>query len=62
MSFEATSGDTQETKHKDSYPCRKCKGINVYYQIWESSCGGFEDYKHTCPDCGAIRWEDGIDS
>lgn len=44
-------------------PCPKCKVLGQnFYIIWESSCGGFEDYKHHCRACGHIWWIDGIDS
>lgn len=28
---------------------------------WESSCGGYEDYKFECIDCGHVFWVDGDD-
>jgi RecJ-like exonuclease len=42
--------------------CRKCgvKG-QVTCRTWNSSCGGYEDYKYTCA-CGYVWWADGIDS
>jgi hypothetical protein len=46
----------------DDRPCRKCNGHNVKFRIWESSDGAYEDYRYSCPDCGAIWWVDGIDS
>ena len=30
-------------------------------QVWESGCGGYEDYKYTCSK-GHVEWVDGIDS
>ena len=42
--------------------CRKCKGGPVVYEIWDSSCGGYEDYKYTCKECNYTWWVDGIDS
>lgn len=29
---------------------------------WESSCGGYEDYKFTCSVCDKVSWVDGPDS
>jgi hypothetical protein len=50
-------------------PCQKCRAEKlengspaVRYQTWESSCGGYEDYKYTCGACGHVWWIDGIDS
>ena len=42
--------------------CRKCKEPRVTESKWESSCGGYEDYKYTCAACGFYWWEEGIDS
>ncbi len=42
--------------------CSKCGKLEVTCQTWESSCGGYEDYKYTCGACGHVRWVDGIDS
>jgi hypothetical protein len=44
------------------WTCRHCLCKNVTCKVWESSCGGYEDYKYTCPDCGYVWWVDGIDS
>jgi ssDNA-binding Zn-finger/Zn-ribbon topoisomerase 1 len=40
--------------------CRTC-GAPMQAQLWESSCGGYEDSKYTCP-AGHVEWVDGIDS
>lgn len=45
-----------------SCSCPKCKGGPVQYEVWESSCGGYEDYKYTCQSCGHTWWVEGIDS
>lgn len=42
--------------------CKKCGDNNLSYQVWESSCGGYEDFKYTCDSCGYYWWVDGIDS
>lgn len=42
--------------------CVKCNSTNVISQMWESSCGGYDDVKLTCKSCGHVRWIDGIDS
>jgi len=44
--------------------CPKCDKDSVRCERWDSSCGGYEDYKYTCetPGCRYVRWVDGIDS
>jgi len=42
--------------------CRSCGERKITCETWESSCGGFEDYKYTCGACGYSWWVDGIDS
>lgn len=47
---------------KKLYPCPKCHKETLECRIWESSCGGYEDYKYDCRSCGHSYWVDGIDS
>ena len=42
--------------------CRKCGQRKLVCRVWESSCGGYEDNKIKCSNCGHIWWVDGIDS
>lgn len=44
-------------------PCRKC-GVagHIEYREWESSCGGYEDYKYRCAACGQNWWVEGADA
>jgi DNA-directed RNA polymerase subunit M/transcription elongation factor TFIIS len=58
-----SDGDFKAPKPADDVKCRKC-GLtgHVVYAVWESSCGGYEDYKFTCGLCGHHWWVDGIDS
>lgn len=46
-----------------SVPCRKC-GTAGHIQVreWESSCGGYEDYKYRCNYCDETWWIDGPDA
>lgn len=44
------------------YKCRKCASAQVNKREWDSSCGGWTDYQYTCPACGFMWWEEGIDS
>lgn len=43
-------------------PCPKGEGHQVYCASWESSCGGYEDYRYRCSTCGHKWWVEGIDS
>ncbi len=42
--------------------CPKCHSGHCDVQTWESNCGGFEDEKITCVNCGHVWWIEGIDS
>lgn len=43
--------------------CRKCGETGgVKFKPWESSCGGYEDYKYTCTKCGHYWWIEGSDA
>lgn len=42
--------------------CRKCDALTVTVEQWDSSCGGYTDYKYTCATCGHSWWVDGPDS
>lgn len=42
--------------------CSKCKSADVWYKVWESSCGGYEDYKYWCKGCGHQWWVESADS
>ena len=56
--------DTEWTPVRDeTVPCRKC-GIagKIEVREWESSCGGYEDYRYRCKECGGSWWIDGPDA
>lgn len=43
--------------------CNKCNLERPHTcERWESSCGGYTDYRYSCVVCGTIHWVDGIDS
>lgn len=56
-------GDFSEPE-KEKYVCHKCGQKSATCKVWESSCGGYEDYKYECQnkDCKHSWWVDGIDS
>lgn len=51
----------------DWEPCdMKCPGCgeagHVFCRIWESSCGGYEDFRYECRKCGNSWWIEGPDA
>jgi len=42
--------------------CPKCRSAKVTCETWDSSCGGYTDYKFTCGDCKHTWWVEGPDS
>jgi hypothetical protein len=59
--FSEDEGEFTSTAHHAAQ-CRQCGSDNVTCKTWESSDGGYEDYKYICQDCGHIWWVDGIDA
>ncbi len=55
------SQGTFEGWKKSETPCRICSGV-VLYRLWESSCGGYEDYNFKCKGCGKDWWVEGADA
>ena len=44
-------------------PCAHCRKQTDHKGLtWDSSCGGYTDYKFTCLTCGAVHWVEGSDS
>lgn len=58
----ADSDGTFAAPVKAAINCHKCKKPEVTEHEWDSSCGGWTDYKYTCGACGHFWWEEGIDS
>jgi DNA-directed RNA polymerase subunit M/transcription elongation factor TFIIS len=65
MTHFAPMKESEGTFEKGVFPsekaCPSCGEKKCTYQVWESSCGGYEDYKYSCR-CGYEWWVDGIDS
>lgn len=57
-----SAGEFDEWQPEEGYACRKCGGGNVKSREWESSCGGYVDYKFRCDDCGHTWWAEGADA
>ena len=47
---------------KSEAPCVRCGHLSVEYRSWDSSCGGYTDYKCRCTNCGKTWWEEGPDA
>lgn len=41
---------------------RNCDSTDVVCQKWDSSDGGYTDWKYTCRACGHVWWIDGPDA
>lgn len=59
--MKESEGSIETTKTLDR-KCRKCGHDRATYQLWESSCGGYEDEKFTCLGCGDVTWVEGPDA
>jgi hypothetical protein len=33
------------------FKCRQCGSDDVWYRMWESSCGGYDDLNYECRGC-----------
>lgn len=57
------ASDWKPTKDENpDFKCRKCCSAEVEYREWESSCGGYEDYKYRCNGCSREWWVEGADA
>ena len=54
-------GDFQNPWVGSDYKCTECGG-KTQERAWDSSCGGYTDYKYRCKECGHTHWVDGPDS
>lgn len=58
-----SAGDFSQYEADRTAKCQaKCESPNVFCRLWESKCGGYEDYHYKCFGCGASWWVEGIDS
>lgn len=52
------SGYSRTDKH-----CPQCaRNDHVYFRVWESSDGAYEDLKFECRSCGHHWWVEGADA
>lgn len=55
--------DWKPTKAENpDFKCPHCGSDAVEYYVWESSCGGYEDYRYRCPGCDKTWWCEGADA
>jgi len=58
-----SAGDFTPPKAEPLIECRHCKQTgHVSRRTWDSSCGGWTDYRYDCSACGKGWWVEGIDS
>lgn len=56
-----SAGEFTSDRQVQSF-CRSCDKKTVHkMEVWESSCGGYEDGKFTCLSCQTVHWIDGDD-
>lgn len=60
--FDESAGVLSKPRAVHDVKCPVCEMSMVTEQVWESHCGGFEDYKYTCTSCQHVWWVDGIDT
>lgn len=58
------SAGTLTPTNDGHHHCYGCGKSTAKCESWNSSCGGYTDYKYTCTDpaCGKVRWEEGSDA
>ena len=44
------------------FKCRKCGSDDVWYRVWDSSDGAYEDAAYECRGCGRKLWVEGADA
>ena len=60
---EYAGDDWKPTKPENpAFKCRKCGSDDVWYRVWESSCGGYEDVHYECRSCKREWWVEGPDA
>lgn len=57
-----SAGEFSEYKPVAGYGDHTCGSGDVRYRVWESSCGGYEDYHYRCFGCGKTWWVEGADA
>lgn len=58
-----SDGEFTQESARYHYACKTCKKSTEHTcEKWDSSCGGYTDYRYTCAVCGTVFWIDGIDS
>lgn len=60
--MQDSDGDFEKSKPADGVRCHRCKEQRVTMQVWHSKCGGYEDDKYSCAECGYTWWVEGPDA
>ena len=49
---------------KGNIKCPDCGRWTIGHRLWESSCGGYDDYQYKCfgEGCTHVHWVDGSDA
>ena len=58
--FETDWHPTKEVN--PGYKCRECGSNNIWFRMWESGDGAYEDIKYECRECNHTWWIEGSDS
>lgn len=53
---------SDDWKDAPQYNCPNDRDHKMESRCVESSCGGFDDYKFRCKDCGETWWAEGPDA
>lgn len=54
--WKPTKAESPEYRHKE------CGSDDVWYRVWDSSCGGYTDIRYHCRGCGKQWWVEGPDT
>lgn len=45
-----------------AFTCRQCGSGDVWYKVWDSADGGYEDIKYECRGCKRTWWVESSDA
>lgn len=62
MSTSGTYKDDWAPTSNPDFKCPECKTSHIYFRLWESDDGAFEDYQYRCQTCRYEWWVEGPDA